>query len=244
MNKIVKPYIKQIETIGGFSVWIVNGNYIRNHIHKEFTNFGQHFRFKFIPENEFWIDKEYGEEETEYFIQHLLLEHKLMSEGRTYNYALKRASALELQKRTELRSINDDLKNLKKRRVKGYGKNSSVWIVNGKLVRDFMYIDFAEGGHDLIYPFIPKNEIWIDDDIGPREVKLIILHEVHERNMMCEMMLSSENGNWRECTPKNRTKIYCIAHRDASKIERFYRKKLKGISEKIKEEFKKYVVLE
>ena len=52
-----KPYIKKYEEIAGFQVWIVDGDYIRNNLDIEFTNYGQHYRFKIIPKMNFGLIK-------------------------------------------------------------------------------------------------------------------------------------------------------------------------------------------
>ena len=52
------PYLQKDDTRGDYQVWIVDGAYIRGHIDEEFTNFGQHYRFPYIPENELWLDRE------------------------------------------------------------------------------------------------------------------------------------------------------------------------------------------
>ena len=39
-------------------MWVVDGSYIRGHIDEEFTNFGQHYSFLYIPKNELWIEQE------------------------------------------------------------------------------------------------------------------------------------------------------------------------------------------
>ena len=54
------PYLREDERIGGLHVWIVDGSYIRGHIDEEFTNFGQHYRYSYIPVQELWIDQEAG----------------------------------------------------------------------------------------------------------------------------------------------------------------------------------------
>jgi len=59
-----------------------DGVYIRGHIDEEFTNFGQHYRFPFIPERELWIDAEAKDDERAFFIDHLLVEHDLMARVR------------------------------------------------------------------------------------------------------------------------------------------------------------------
>ena len=50
MSEILKPpYIKKVAQRGAISIWIVDGIYVRDHIDEEFSNYGQHYNFKFIP---------------------------------------------------------------------------------------------------------------------------------------------------------------------------------------------------
>ncbi|MBU0470007.1 MAG: hypothetical protein KKA62_02320 [Nanoarchaeota archaeon] len=239
-----KPYLKKHSKIDRFDIWIVDGNYIRSNINLEFTNFGQHYRFNFIPKNEFWIDKEYGEEETEYFVQHLLVENKLMGQGKNYETALEQASIFEKAKRHESESIEkyrkDPLNAIRKRFLKNYSKKAQVWIVNGKLVRDFFYTDFTEGGHDLVYSFVPKNEIWIDDDIGPRERKLIILHEFHERNLMFDL-LESKKKDVVSKLKEDKIRAYHLAHEESNKLEHSFRQNPGGMDQRIRMELNKFI---
>ena len=62
----------------------------------------------------------------------------------------------------------------------------TVWIVNGRLVRSMLDIDFTAGGHDHVYEFVPEGEVWIDNDIEEKERGFVLLHELHERNRMAE----------------------------------------------------------
>jgi len=58
-----------------------------------------------------------------------------------------------------------------------------VWLVDGRAVRhDF--IDFVEGGHDLVYDWIPERQIWIDNDLSRDEWPFVIVHEAIERALM------------------------------------------------------------
>ena len=65
------------------------------------------------------------------------------------------------------------------------------------------YLDpyFVLGGHDLVYSYIPKNTVWLDDVIDQKELPYILLHEKEERNIM-------EKG-----------KSYDVAHRFAIAID-------------------------
>ncbi len=59
-----------------------------------------------------------------------------------------------------------------------------VFRVNGSLVRSLCDSDFLSG-HDLVYGYIPKNEIWIDDDFTDTIDKVaILIHEIIERTIM------------------------------------------------------------
>jgi hypothetical protein len=188
-----KPYIKKVDQIGRLTVWTVDGQYIRKNIDEEFTNFGQHYRFRFIPSHEFWIDKEHGLGEQQFFI----------------DMALEKADDVERRERRKsefVREISrlpkkDIIENIHKRLLKKYSGTVRVWVVKGELVRSLYFIDFTEGGHDKVYHFVPKNEVWLDDDLGPGERRFVLLHELHERHLM------------------TLGQPYSKAHRSASRIE-------------------------
>ena len=204
------PYVEKVADLENIQVWVVDGMYIRGRLDEEFTNFGQHYRFPFIPENEFWIDREHGLGEEQFFIDHLLIEHRLMARGLAYDMALEKADAVELKERRKAELVREISKLSKRRAIedihkqllKKYSGAIKVWIVQGGLVRSLYFIDFTEGGHDLVYPhFVPKNEVWLDDDLSPGERRFVLLHELHERHLM--------GLGW----------PYFKAHRSASRIE-------------------------
>ena len=84
-----EPYIELYKKLDGFKVYIVDGDFIRTEKDIDFTNFGQHYRHKYIPQNELWLDSTnpQGEDEYKYYVQHMLIEHSLMSHGISYNKA-------------------------------------------------------------------------------------------------------------------------------------------------------------
>lgn len=188
-----KPYLKLLKTINKIKVFAVDGAYIRTRIDSQFTNFGQHYRFPFIPRNEFWLDREANQGETQYFVDHLLVEWELMRQGKKYEVALAQADRVEQRERAKSVLLDSVQKNPKKlprlvyrRMLKLYSRGCAVWLVNGEAVRDFFYIDFTEGGHDLVYKFVPARQIWLDDDLTATERKYVFLHELHERNLMAQ----------------------------------------------------------
>jgi len=192
------PRINLYREQNGFKIFIVDGSYIRKHLNSEFTNFAQHYRFpNMIPVKEFWLDKEASPDESEYFIAHLFKEWELMKKGKPYDNALESANKVE----HALRNKKQD-KKYKIARLDDIG-DVGVFLVDGRKIRDDCHIDFTEGGHDLVYNWIPEKEIWIDNDVSPEERAYILAHEYKER---CDM---EEKG-----LPYN------PAHRKASFFER------------------------
>jgi hypothetical protein len=189
------PYIGKVEERGDLQVWTVDGSYIRSHIDEEFTNFGQHYRFSYIPLNELWIDREAKADEQQFYIDHLLVEYRLMAKGVPYEKAITEA---DKEERKERRRAGDIARITSHGRTLPAGEEVhiqlwkklengvSVWIVSGRLVRSVFDIDFTEGGHDHVYEFVPDNEVWIDDDIEEDERPYVLLHELHERNRMAQ----------------------------------------------------------
>lgn len=225
-------YLKRLSKVSGFKIWIVNGKYIRDNLDEEFTNYGQYYNFKFIPRDEFWIDKERNPGEEKYFIDFMLAFHRLILKGISYNKAWEMANKIEQRERSKSKLIQKQidikknkgniLRGIYKELIKEYSRGKlKVWIINGELVRGLFFLDFTEGGHDKVYNFIPHNQIWIDDDLDSSEIRFVLLHEVHERNLMSKGM------------------NYDKAHKSSSKIEYYCRKHPKKLEKCLRKEFKK-----
>jgi hypothetical protein len=192
-DSLKHPYLRKIDKRGDIQVWIVDGSYVRGHIDEEFTNFGQHYRYAYIPKNEFWIDEEAEHDERKFFTDHLLVEHQLMAKGMPYDEALVEADRAERKERRHAGDVAKathrgqqlpDGSAAHERLWKKLENGISVWIVNGRLVRSVFDIDFTAGGHDHVYEFVPTGEVWIDDAITEKERGFVLLHELHERNRM------------------------------------------------------------
>ena len=202
-------YLKKIGSRGKIVIWLVDGIKIRRDLDKEFTNFGQHFCFPFIPKYEFWIDREAVPNERRFFIDHLLIEWQLMKKGYPYSRAFRLADEKELSERKKAgdfkKAMNEkgvlSVDKVHCRLLETINNKISIWLVRGRLVRSVFDVNFTEGGHDLVYNYIPKNEVWLDNDVLAKERAYIILHELYERSLM-------EQGL-----------AYSTAHRKASDIE-------------------------
>jgi len=182
-----KPY----ETRGPVTAFIVDGDLIRKNIDEEFTNFGQHFDKPYVPENEIWLDKEYGKNEYPYLFDNALTQRRIMSQGRPFAEALKRGNLTEQRERVrneppkkgepKSQIVEDSKKGLL-----GTAENEKiqVFLVDGDMIRENIDSSFTEGGNDQIYKWVPKNTVIVDDQIAPEGQKFVIAHELHERDKM------------------------------------------------------------
>jgi hypothetical protein len=192
-NELKPPYIKRLDKRGRLTVWLVDGIYVRTHLDEEFTNFAGHWRFAFIPEDDLWIDQATNTDDQQFYIDNMLVMNRMLAKGASYQKAITAAEAEESRERhragdaSRLTGRGTKLPNGKDVHLYLWQKTEdgvSVWIVNGRLVRSTFDIEFTEGGHDHVYEFIPTKEVWIDNDVEEVERPYILVHELHERNLM------------------------------------------------------------
>ena len=230
MNKNI--YVKKINNVGDYAVWLVDGALIRKEINENFVKCADSNQFGFVPKNEFWIDEDLDPKEYQYFIDRFIYEKGLLDSGENYAKADKKADEFERNERQNSAEVlqiyeskhskKDLLEKIKIKTIEKYSDKIKIWLVDGNLVRSFFLLDYCEGGHDLVYPFIPKNEIWIEEALSPEERKFIILHELHERCLM------------------GQGKSYKNAHIGATEVEDYYRENPKeDLETRIKEEMRK-----
>lgn len=165
----------------GYKIYVVDGNEVRRLTNCEFTNFGQHGRFSFIPRDEIWLDKEHCKNEREPFEAHAIKEAEAMKQGKSYD------EAYELGLGEENKYRENAKRNVYKK-ILAYVGDTKVWLVDGKAVRDGYDKNFVQGGHSRVYKFIPKDEVWIDDDLSEQERKPVIIHELNELGLMSRGM--------------------------------------------------------
>jgi len=245
-----KPYLKKIKTVGKITVWQVDGGHVRQHFNGEFSNFGQHYKYRFIPTNEFWLDKTEIEGEEMFFINHLEWEHKLMAVGKKYDWAFNQADRRERLERRHSPKIKKILKNkytqkklinmVHQKMWKKYShQRIKIWLVNGRLVRDLLITYFTAGGHGFVYNFIPKDEIWIDNVLNEKEKKLTLIHELRERNLMAKGWGYDINTLF-NTRHKNKIKKGMVsAHTSARILESYCRRRPRELENKIKIELEK-----
>jgi hypothetical protein len=194
-----------------YTVWMVDGNRVRDRVYPEWLYGGNGERYRFNPVREIWIDNAIACSEYRYTLAHELLERDLMAKlGMTYGDAHDSALMLEdsmrhadramcLAHENVLRAIppiDDDstkelewlpdsvrLHNVYLQRFETLD-SITVWIVDGNVVRRDIFPDFGFSGNDLAYLFIPRREIWLDDAMSSEDILFSVLTEKRERELM------------------------------------------------------------
>lgn len=150
---------------------IVDGWKIRNTVDTDFSGWGTHADYPYIPLGEIWLDK-FLKPERKLILDLIKLERSM----RGKSFRLIRAKAkktLTLPKKSKPKIL----------KTEKHGKYKVVYV-DGSQVRSQDDPYYILGGHDLVYPYIPKNEIWIDTCSDDREWKYTLVHEMHERELM------------------------------------------------------------
>jgi len=94
----------------GLEVWIVDGAKVRRELYTDFLFGGNDQRYKFIPEDEIWIDNSISVEELEFTIIHEIIEREFMKQGMSYAKAHELANQEELRARINKTESIDELK--------------------------------------------------------------------------------------------------------------------------------------
>jgi hypothetical protein len=204
------PYLQHLLSQDGIACFIVDGHALRDAWDVEFTNGAHHFTRRYVPPDEVWIDREApGAGELDFLVQHQLEERAFMAAGAPYLVALRRASYRERQRRRA--AVGHERLPLElararvRRKLLGRRGDMTLWLVDGRGVRDHFYPEFTLGGHGLRYRYISRREIWNDDAVVEAERPAIVLHEARELELMRKGL------------------DYSTAHRHASAAERRFR---------------------
>lgn len=93
----------------------------------------------------------------------------------------------------------------------------TIWHVDGRYIRDHIYIDFTEGGNSQAYVWMPPYEIWLDHDIDAGEQNFVKLHELHEYNRMANDGLGYDRAH------DSANKVEGQARRDPAQTSQLWR---------------------
>lgn len=184
------PRISQVASYGDHHFIIVDDELIRDSSLKfqEFGLFATCLDFPtLIPKHEVWISLSINRVEFDAFKVNALAQLRavksIVNFGDVYNIGLKAERAFRSKR------INKDEVLYHRHYCSIDYSSLDVWLVNGKFVRDHFKIDFVEGGHDIVYDFVPGGEIWVESGLSESEIPVIILHEYVERQLMLKQDL-------------------------------------------------------
>lgn len=171
-NKPARTKRTKIRYVNGFHIrntfpdfdLVETAETLRSHAHRPGAS-------PHIPPGETWVDARFK------------YEARFLLEANRLNGALPRLSYPEFREHLKKTlTKKGDIPDLVVRTVR-HGK-TIVRYVRGDLVRSWIDPHFIFGGHDLVYDYIPKNEIWIDQRQDPKEIPFTLMHELEERKRM------------------------------------------------------------
>lgn len=87
-------------------------------------------------------------------------------------------------------NLNNDTKSGIYRYYIGNKDKFKIWVVDGAKVRQQVFNEFIYGGNSERYPFIPEDEIWVDNSISSEEYETTLAHEINERNLMARFAMT------------------------------------------------------
>jgi hypothetical protein len=208
------PVIQLYATRGKYKVYIVDGAKARK-LDEEITNWATSKTSKMVPKNEIWLDKANNTDEYPALMDQAITYDKAIEQGQGKDEAYGIADRKYEDEVGALKGDNENKNKppnpaiTKKVELKKIGiapDGGSIILVDGEGVRKSLDPVWTEGGHDLVYKFIPKSygdkpRYWIDDQVDQKEIPYMILHETTERPLMAK------------------GEPYEKAHREASKKE-------------------------
>ncbi len=133
----------------------------------------------YVPKDEIWIDRHYLKELP-------FLRRVLRAERRLASLGGDKARAWLKQNLTKKGLVPALILRSEKRGT------LTLRHVRGDIIRRHVDPWFIFGGHDLVYDYIPKNEVWLDACQDPREIENTLFHELHERQSMASGMAYEE----------------------------------------------------
>lgn len=198
-----------VKTQDGYDIYTVNSFAIRNAAEpdEEFDNIAIHNDFPdLIPESQIWTYDATYKREGKYFLTNAIAELKSLESGKSKDDAYEAGLKAERQLREKTTGIKYRNGRPHRRVPPEIYKNKycvipdrqtpiRVWRVDGCLVRCLYKTDYTEGGHGYVYPWCPKEEIWVEESISNEELPYIIAHEYIEIRLMRDKQLDYNHAH-------------------------------------------------
>ena len=200
---------RRILSHADYTVYAVNGLAVRNAARpdEEFGNYATQDEFPdLIPKGEIWISEKIAAREGVFFIANAL--------ARLSRYAAGATDRAEEDGLDVERVLREKINGIAFRDGKPHarvpaevyldryaelpdpkGPPVEVWLVDGNVVRSYYKTDYTEGGHGVVYPWVPETQIWIEDGVDHRELPFIVTHEYIERRLMRDEKLDYDTAH-------------------------------------------------
>jgi hypothetical protein len=207
---------KHIITLNEYRICTVDAFGVRESSHEaeEFTLHGTQPEFpRVVPASEVWISRLHFPREGIFLMVHALALLGAHARGKSEDDADE--AGLEAERAAREKVTGEEFRDSKPHKrvperiydqlyttIPDPEGPVKVWLIDGCLARCWYKTDYAEGGHFVVYPWVPSHEIWLERDTDPREMPFIAAHEYLELRVMRDGGLS-----------------YDEAHEIASKIE-------------------------
>jgi hypothetical protein len=112
-NLLSRILVKQIGTLLGFNVWVVDGRAIRNCLDVDFTTGGNTGRYSYVPNDELWIENHLSVDDMAPSLLHECVEcHLMMKHGEDYSKSHDIANIFEWTLRQNIESGSVIITNL------------------------------------------------------------------------------------------------------------------------------------
>jgi hypothetical protein len=199
---------KRVLTHGDCTAYSVNAFAVRNAARpdEEFGNFATNGEFPdLIPRGEIWVSEKLVPREGVFFVANALTRLARRDAGATDKAY---TDGIETE-----RQLRERITGLAFRDGKPHAKVPPeiyleeyitlpdprgpvvVWLIRGDLARDYYKTDYTQGGHDYVYPWVPKGEIWVEDGADRHELPFIVCHEYLERRLMRDAGLDYDGAH-------------------------------------------------
>ncbi len=198
-----------ISTHDGYNFYAVNSYAVRDIAQpdEEFGSFATQQDFpSLIPPGEVWVAEQNIDQEGLFFIANAVAQLKERARGVPDDTAYTEGIHVERMLRERLNRLKFRGGRPQKRvpaevyvrryaRLPDKDRIVEVWIVDGNVVRSLYKTDYTEGGHGFVYPWVPVDEIWIEQSLDRRELPYIVAHEYIERRLMRDLKLDYDTAH-------------------------------------------------
>ena len=189
---------KHVVTLSGYRVCTVDAFGVRESspAAEEFTLVGTPAEFpKVVPGGEVWVSRRHFPREGVYLIAHALARLGASRRGIAAGSAYRAGIDAERRVREDLtgeafrdgkphRPVPEKIYDRLYATIPDPEGPVKAWLIDGCLARCWYKTDYAEGGHYVVYPWVPTREVWLERDTDSRELPFILAHEYLELRMM------------------------------------------------------------